>query len=145
MQETKEKERMNLTAHPEENKDKVVKAPKDVNLLNAIPRAWAMFDSLLHREYKAIPVFTLIGVAVAVAYIVLPADVVPDFIPFLGYVDDAGILALLLTLAQRDIVAYELWKQNAPAEQVIQEEQQVPAEPTEQEEAEEDKTADPQD
>jgi hypothetical protein len=36
-------------------------------------------------------------IAVCVAYIVFPLDVIPDFIPFLGYGDDfvAGIIGLL--------------------------------------------------
>lgn len=44
-------------------------------------------------------------VAVAVAYALSPIDLIPDFIPVLGMVDDLLLLPLLLTLALRMIPA----------------------------------------
>ena len=45
---------------------------------------------------------------VAVAYIISPIDVVPDFLPFLGRIDDLLALAvaglLLILLAPRDVL-----------------------------------------
>lgn len=89
------------------------KKVKDVNAVNAIPRSFRMMRSIAQGEYKVIPVATIIAVLIAIAYMVLPADMIPDMIPFLGYVDDVSILALCLALAQRDITAYEIWK-NSP-------------------------------
>lgn len=39
----------------------------------------------------------------ALAYFVLPTDVVPDFIAGLGYTDDAAVFATLMTLVGRNL------------------------------------------
>ena len=39
----------------------------------------------------------------ALAYFVLPADAVPDFIPFIGYTDDAAVFAALLRVVGRHL------------------------------------------
>jgi uncharacterized membrane protein YkvA (DUF1232 family) len=51
--------------------------------------------------------------AAAVAYLLLPFDIVPDALPVLGQIDDLGIVALalrrLLNAAGFDLL-YELWR-----------------------------------
>jgi len=39
----------------------------------------------------------------ALAYFVLPTDAVPDFIPMLGYTDDAAVFAALLSVVGRNL------------------------------------------
>lgn len=39
----------------------------------------------------------------ALAYFVLPTDVIPDFIPALGYTDDAAVFAALTALVGRNL------------------------------------------
>ena len=118
MNEVKETEVIDLT--DDASAEKVTAAApqkkvKDVNAVNAIPRSFRMMRSIAQGEYKVIPVATIIAVLIAIAYMVLPADMIPDMIPFLGYVDDASVLALCLALAQRDITAYEIWKDSQNA------------------------------
>ena len=113
MNEVKESEVIDLTDVASAQKVTAPAPHKKVNAVNAIPRSFRMIRSIAQGEYKVIPVATIIAVLIGIAYIVLPADMIPDMLPFLGYVDDASILALCLTLAQRDITAYEIWK-NSP-------------------------------
>ena len=113
MNEVKETEVIDLTDDASAQKVTAPAPHKKVNAVNAIPRSFRMMRSIAQGEYKVIPVATIIAVLIGIAYMVLPADMIPDMIPFLGYVDDASILALCLTLAQRDITAYEIWK-NSP-------------------------------
>ena len=42
---------------------------------------------------------TRIFLGIAVAYALSPIDLIPDFIPVLGYIDDAIILPLLIYIA----------------------------------------------
>jgi uncharacterized membrane protein YkvA (DUF1232 family) len=39
----------------------------------------------------------------ALAYFVLPTDAIPDFIPFIGYTDDAAVFAALLRVVSRHL------------------------------------------
>lgn len=49
------------------------------------------------------PRVTKIILGVAVAYAISPIDLIPDFIPLLGYLDDAIILPLLVYIALKTI------------------------------------------
>ncbi len=48
----------------------------------------------------------LVGVA-AVAYLVWPFDLIPDFIPILGWLDDAGVLMAAAVFLVRDVRQHE--------------------------------------
>ena len=49
------------------------------------------------------PRITRICLGAAVAYALSPIDLIPDFIPVLGHVDDALILPLLICIAFRSV------------------------------------------
>lgn len=63
-------------------------------------------------------------IGIAVGYALSPIDLIPDFIPVLGYIDDLVILPLLIALAvkliPKDIMAdceekaKDLWKDGKP-------------------------------
>lgn len=61
------------------------------NLKNDIP---AIFFALRHPQT---PIRAKLIAAVAVAYALSPVDLIPDFIPVLGYLDDIIILPVLIT------------------------------------------------
>lgn len=61
-------------------------------------QVWALF--LAWKDPRT-PVLARIVIIVAVAYAVSPIDLIPDFIPFFGQLDDLLILPLLITLAIR--------------------------------------------
>lgn len=60
----------------------------------------ALFLALGARET---PFFAKLFAFLAVAYALSPVDLIPDFIPFLGYLDDLLILPGLVALAVRFI------------------------------------------
>lgn len=43
-----------------------------------------------------VPASTKVALAAAAAYLASPVDLLPDFIPFVGYLDDALLVALVL-------------------------------------------------
>ena len=60
----------------------------------------AFFKALTNKNT---PVTAKIAVLAAVAYAILPADLVVDVIPFLGWFDDALIMAILFAIASKMI------------------------------------------
>jgi uncharacterized membrane protein YkvA (DUF1232 family) len=43
---------------------------------------------------------------------VSPIDLMPDFIPGIGLIDDAAVLALLLHSMAQDLAAFRVWEQH---------------------------------
>lgn len=60
--------------------------------------------------YRGVPFGTIAAIVGALAYVLSPIDVIPDFIPVLGYLDDAAVLALCLKLVQVDVEDYRRWQ-----------------------------------
>ncbi|MFD2518014.1 YkvA family protein [Salinimicrobium flavum] len=61
-------------------------------------------------NYRQVPWKTVAAVAGALLYVLMPLDLIPDFIPIAGFLDDAGVIAACLTLVNDDLVEYEKWK-----------------------------------
>jgi uncharacterized membrane protein YkvA (DUF1232 family) len=63
-------------------------------------RAELDFYRLLLRDPRT-PKTARILLGMAVGYLLLPFDLIPDFIPFIGHLDDIIIVPLLITIAIR--------------------------------------------
>lgn len=82
--------------------------------------------SALYLAYKRkdVSVYAKIIIIIAVAYALSPIDLIPDFIPVLGYLDDLLILPVLIFIAIKMIPrtildecreqAKDLWKNSKP-------------------------------
>jgi uncharacterized membrane protein YkvA (DUF1232 family) len=65
-----------------------------LRLLRSLPALAAMLARLVGDP--ALPRGVKIALAAAVVYLASPIDLIPDFIPFLGYVDDLLVAAIVL-------------------------------------------------
>lgn len=61
-------------------------------------------------QYRAVPVATLLIVIAALIYLVNPLDLIPDWIPGLGLLDDAFILALVVRRTREALDAFIEWE-----------------------------------
>ena len=43
-------------------------------------------------------------------YVLTPLDVIPDFIPIAGFIDDAAVIAVVLKLSGGDLARYRAWR-----------------------------------
>ena len=62
-------------------------------------------------DYRKIPFRTISAGVVGAIYTLNPIDLIPDSIPFIGYIDDALVLKFCLKQAQKDLQKYKVWKQ----------------------------------
>ena len=68
-------------------------------------RAWAS------GKYSVVPWKSLVLGIAAVLYFVNPFDLVPDFLPLTGLVDDVAVLAYVLRSLQKDLARFRDWQQ----------------------------------
>ena len=62
-------------------------------------------------NYRNIPYKTISAAVVGLLYVLNPIDLIPDFIPFIGQVDDALVLRFCLKLMEKDLSKYKKWKE----------------------------------
>lgn len=60
--------------------------------------------------YTQVPWFTIATIAFAFLYILNPFDIIPDFVPGLGYIDDFAVLTFGLRFIESDLHNYLDWK-----------------------------------
>jgi uncharacterized membrane protein YkvA (DUF1232 family) len=63
------------------------------------------------RNYRQVPYGMIAAVAFALLYVFNPFDLVPDFLPLLGEVDDAAIISACLLVIEGDLNKYRTWRQ----------------------------------
>ena len=67
---------------------------------------FGMIGDYKKGAYRKVPWYTLAMSASAVFYFLNPFDVVPDFIPGVGFVDDALMVSLAVRALRADLKAY---------------------------------------
>ena len=72
-----------------------------------------IFELLRDRvtgAYKETPWRTIAALTGALIYVLSPIDLILDFIPGIGFLDDAVVIGLAIKLARPDLEKYRTWK-----------------------------------
>jgi len=71
---------------------------------------WRMIEAWRKGDYKKAPWKSILYALVAIIYFINPFDVVPDFIPIAGFIDDVGMISFVLKTIQNDLNEFKNWE-----------------------------------
>jgi uncharacterized membrane protein YkvA (DUF1232 family) len=78
---------------------------------------WAYFQAMLRlirayyrREYRNVPLQSLIMIVGAIIYLLNPFDLIPDWIVSLGFADDAVVLAFAIRRTRQTLDDFMTWE-----------------------------------
>ncbi len=69
-----------------------------------------MIRSYSNGSYRTLPWKSIVVMVAAVIYFVTPIDLIPDFIPIAGFVDDLGVLVWVFSSFGEEIDQYLEWE-----------------------------------
>ena len=61
-------------------------------------------------EYRDVSPWSILVFFAAIIYVISPIDIIPDFLPLVGQIDDALILILCMYFLEKDLHKYKEWK-----------------------------------
>ena len=73
----------------------------------ALPR---MAQAYVSGDYRKIPVQSLLSGVGAMVYLTMENDLIDDATPWVGYLDDAGVIAFALKMIANDIDEFIAWE-----------------------------------
>jgi len=84
-------------------------APKIKEHLQVLIR---MLKLYVKGEYKIIPWKALVSIVAALIYFITPFDLIPDFIPVTGLIDDFTVILWVFKSFQTEIDEFIEWEKN---------------------------------
>lgn len=105
---------------------------KAKELKKPLAQVWQQLKSMIRLirawisgEYKDVPTTSVIAIIAGLMYLLSPVDLIPDFIPVLGYLDDIFVLGVVFTQVAKDIHNFEAWEADGGASTATESEKQV--------------------
>lgn len=92
-------------------RNKINKAyPALKKVLQNVRELYALFKDSVSGKYRLHPA-NVAMIGGGLLYFILPADLIPDFIPLVGYLDDLAVLTTIMNSLKGEINAYHNWKE----------------------------------
>jgi uncharacterized membrane protein YkvA (DUF1232 family) len=104
---------------PDRLRDLVSEAAKKAATMprDAFKETWPYFQTMLRLvrayyrgDYREVPLTTLVVIIAAIIYVVNPFDMIPDWVPVLGLLDDAFVLALAIRRTRQTLDDFMVWE-----------------------------------
>lgn len=84
---------------------KVYKLGERLRVITRLVRAYAK------GQYKEVPWKTIMILVAGLIYFLMPLDLLPDFIPVAGFIDDFTVIMLISAAFRQDVDNFLLWEQ----------------------------------
>ncbi|MDF9392075.1 MULTISPECIES: YkvA family protein [Methylococcus] len=62
-------------------------------------------------RYRDIPRWVVGALSFALLYFINPIELIPEFVPVIGYLDDVALLLLVLHLTREHVEKYKIWRE----------------------------------
>ena len=79
-------------------------------LRSYVPLLISLVKSYVKKEYREVPIGTIVTIVAGLLYFLSPVDLIPDFIPGVGLIDDLAIISFCFYGVKTDLDAYSEWK-----------------------------------
>lgn len=71
-----------------------------------------LIKASVSKEYTGIPTATVVGGIAVVIYFLSPIDLIPDWLPVIGLLDDVSLLAWFMTSIKAEMDKFKAWEAN---------------------------------
>jgi uncharacterized membrane protein YkvA (DUF1232 family) len=79
-------------------------------ILESVRVLYSLFRDAVKGNYKLHPA-TVAMIGGGLLYFIMPLDLIPDYIPFVGFLDDMAILTTIINSLQEELKKYRRWKE----------------------------------
>lgn len=114
----KDKERVNqLLGSTSDKLQQIVNSnDKLKELVDKVSVFFRMVKAQFSGDYRELPWRTLMLIAGAMLYFITPTDLIPDFLPAIGFTDDVAIVYWIYNSIKEDIERFESWENSLALE-----------------------------
>ena len=84
--------------------------PRLKELMDNIETFVEIIKAYINGTYRDIDQKTIIFLIAGILYFINPLDIIPDFLPLIGFTDDAAVLVFILSKVKGEIDRYKQWK-----------------------------------
>ncbi len=91
----------------------MIKKVQQIRTLSALwkhrSELFGMLSDMWRGTYKA-SLLTIVAIVLGLLYIISPIDLIPDFIPVVGWMDDGAIMYFLLKRLMYEMQRHAAWR-----------------------------------
>lgn len=90
--------------------NKIDKLPKEVEALKYIPIFVSMINNFISKKYTNISKEFVLSIIALIAYFVMPIDVIPDYVPVVGYLDESYLIGNCINQFENELTKFIMWR-----------------------------------
>ncbi len=99
--------------------NKLKEMPTVGNALSNVPLMIAMVKGYITKEYTKVSPKVVASIVSAFLYLVADKDLIPDYIPVVGHLDDIAVIALALKFVEPELKEFARWRDGVkPVEEI---------------------------